>query len=68
MEPAQSKHPISLLHTNDKTICSELDFAGVINVTKTLKFIPNFLDFFQSLYVLAFDHGTPVLILAKQPF
>jgi hypothetical protein len=39
----------------------------VVNSTKTLDFIPDFLNFFRRLYAPVSDHVTPVLTLAKMP-
>jgi hypothetical protein len=39
----------------------------VINSTKTLELIPNFLNFFQRLYAPVFNHVTLALILAELP-
>jgi hypothetical protein len=39
--------------------------VNVVNSTKTLEFIPIFLDFFQSIYALVSDHVTLAFILAK---
>jgi hypothetical protein len=39
----------------------------VVNFTKTLDFIPNFLDFFRKLYAPFSSHVTPALILAELP-
>jgi hypothetical protein len=39
----------------------------LVNSTKTLNSIPNFLDFFRTLYVLVLDHVTLALILAELP-
>jgi hypothetical protein len=41
--------------------------VAVVNSTETLEFIPNFLDFFRSLYAPVSDHVTPALILAEMP-
>jgi hypothetical protein len=39
----------------------------VVNSTKTLDLIPNFLDFFRRLYAPVSDHVTPALTLAEMP-
>jgi hypothetical protein len=41
--------------------------SSVVNSTKTLDFIPNFLNFFRRLYAPFLDHVTPVLVLAELP-
>jgi hypothetical protein len=35
--------------------------GSVVNSTKTIDLIPNFLNFFGSLYVLVFNHVTPAV-------
>jgi hypothetical protein len=39
----------------------------VVNSTKTLDFIPTFLNFFRRLNAPVSDHVTPALILAEMP-
>jgi hypothetical protein len=48
-----------------KRTCLQTRCLPVVNSTKTLNFIPNFLNFFRRLYAPIFNHVTSVLILAK---
>jgi hypothetical protein len=45
----------------------KLRSSSVVNATKTLDLITNFLNFFRSLYAPVSNHVTPALILAELP-
>jgi hypothetical protein len=58
-----TKDPITVFTDH----CNLEYWQDVVNSTKTLEFIPNFLDFFRRLYAPVSDHVTPALTLAELP-